>query len=522
MRIFAIYFFVALATSGLSLKANANSNFKLSPEVEYSNWNLNSNVTPEPTQLIAPELLAQATTFSDVQGNWAQSFIETLVAQKIIQGFPDGSFRPDEPVTRAQFAAMLNKAFPQNPTREAIAFVDVPANYWASEAIQQAYQTGFMQGYPNSVFNPNQNIPRVQVLVALANGLNLAASTTTMAGLNTYFQDASQIPDYARNSVAAAAEKTIVVNYPTVNLLNPNQIATRADVAALIYQALASRGSVPQLAASNPVTQYIVGYQPPAAQPAPNQQLEALQEQFLLAQPVVQERIIPRALGIPGSSVGSPSAFGAEWGDLFAGVSFQSRTRFTNAADGAVVAGFGLGNARTAVGLEVAVTVFDLLDNTFERGGVSFKVHRILGEGLAIAAGVENAIIWGESDTDSSAYGVVSKIFRFRNPAEPFSSLTVNLGLGGGRFRSEDDVFDGNDTINVFGSVGLRVVEPVSVIADWTGQDLNLGASIVPFRNIPLTITPAVADVTNNAGDGARFVLSIGYGLSLTPPVNQF
>lgn len=179
--------------------------------MEYSNWNLNSNVTPEPTQLIAPELLAQATTFSDVQGNWAQSFIETLVAQKIIQGFPDGSFRPDEPVTRAQFAAMLNKAFPQNPTREAIAFVDVPANYWASEAIQQAYQTGFMQGYPNSVFNPNQNIPRVQVLVALANGLNLAASTTTMAGLNTYFQDASQIPDYARNSVAAAAEKLLLL-----------------------------------------------------------------------------------------------------------------------------------------------------------------------------------------------------------------------------------------------------------------------------------------------------------------------
>jgi hypothetical protein len=60
----------------------------------------------------------------------------------------------------------------------------------------------------------------------------------------------------------------------------------------------------------------------------------------------------------------------------------------------------------------------------------------------------------------------------------------------------------------------LRVAEPVNLIAEWTGQDLNLGVSIVPFREIPLVITPALADVTNNAGDGARFVLGIGYGFS--------
>lgn len=230
---------------------------------------------------------------------------------------------------------------------------------------------------------------------------------------------------------------------------------------------------------------------------------------------------MPRALGLPGSSVGSPSAFGADWGDVFAGFSFQERTRFTDKADGAVVAGFGIGDAQKLVGLEVAVTVFDLIDDTFQDGGISFKLHHDFGDGFAVAAGVENAIIWGGLDTNSSAYGVVSKVFRFKDATQPFSSLTVNLGLGGGRFRSEDDVFDGDDSINVFGSAGLRVIEPISVIADWTGQDLNLGVSLVPFRNIPLTITPAIADVTSNAGDGARFVLSIGYGLSLTPPIRS-
>lgn len=572
----AIYILAALTTGELSYKVNAASSFQVSSEVEVNNFNAIDYTAADKTRdlLALPEIeaqtltivaptntlieaialpsavngqefaslnratstqvlsfsaadlsnqLAQATTLSDIQGNWAQSFITALAARGIIQGFPDGTFRPDAPVTRAEFAAMIGKAFQKNPVREAISFVDVPPNYWATGAIQSAYQTGFLAGYPNNVFMPSQEISRVQVLVSLTNGLGLSAKAESAGVLDASFQDAAQIPDYARTPVAAATENRLVVNYPNVALLNPNQVATRADVAAFIYQALVSTGTVPPLAASEAVTQYIVGYQPPTSQPAASnqQELQALQKQFTLPEPRVVERPVPRALGLPGSSVGSPSAFGADWGDVFAGFSFQERTRFTDKADGAVVAGFGIGDAQKLVGLEVAVTVFDLIDDTFQDGGISFKLHHDFGDGFAVAAGVENAIIWGGLDTNSSAYGVVSKVFRFKDATQPFSSLTVNLGLGGGRFRSEDDVFDGDDSINVFGSAGLRVIEPISVIADWTGQDLNLGVSLVPFRNIPLTITPAIADVTSNAGDGARFVLSIGYGLSLTPPIRS-
>ncbi|MBO1349159.1 MAG: hypothetical protein EBE86_018005 [Hormoscilla sp. GUM202] len=51
-------------------------------------------------------------------------------------------------------------------------------------------------------------------------------------------------------------------------------------------------------------------------------------------------------------------------------------------------------------------------------------------------------------------------------------------------------------------------------IAEWTGQDLTVGISVVPFQNLPLVITPAVTDITGNAGDGSRFILGIGYGFS--------
>jgi len=198
---------------------------------------------------------AQA-NFSDVQGNWAQSCISSLAQQGIISGYPDGTFHPSAAVTRAEFAAMVGKAFPNAArARNAVRFGDVASNYWAYSAITTATQTGFLSGYPGNVFNPTQNIPRVQVLVALASGLNYAPSQPAMTTLNASFSDASAIPTYAQTSLAAATEKRLVVNYPDVNTLNPNQLASRAEVSAFLCQALAGTG---QLASTIP-TQYIAG-----------------------------------------------------------------------------------------------------------------------------------------------------------------------------------------------------------------------------------------------------------------------
>ena len=189
--------------------------------------------------ITASPSLAQ-TTFSDVSSNyWAAQFIQQLSQRGVIAGFPDGSFRPEEPVTRAQFAAMVNKAFQKAQQRQPISFADVPSNYWASSAIQQAYTIGFLSGYPGNRFEPNQAIPREQVLVSLANGLAYTPSGNTESTLQ-YFNDASNIASYARSPIAAATEKQIVVNYPNVKFLNPTATATRAQVAAFIYQALVS------------------------------------------------------------------------------------------------------------------------------------------------------------------------------------------------------------------------------------------------------------------------------------------
>jgi parallel beta-helix repeat protein len=183
--------------------------------------------------------VAGASRFPDVTGHWAAAYIEALAERNVIGGFPDGTYRPNEPVTRAQFAAIVNAAFSPTPERSGITFPDVRSDFWGNAAIQSAYRGNFLSGYPDATFRPNQQIPRVQALVSLASGLKLPAGDTTAL---TRYQDAAQIPGYAAGAIAATTQRGIVVNYPNVQQLNPNQVATRADVAAFIYQALVNAG----------------------------------------------------------------------------------------------------------------------------------------------------------------------------------------------------------------------------------------------------------------------------------------
>lgn len=183
--------------------------------------------------------------FTDVQGHWAQAYIEALAKQQIVTGFPGGTFEPDSPVTRAQFAALVNKAFAPAPRLPGPSFADVAADFWGFAAIQTAARGGFMRGYDDGSFRPNLRIPRVQVLVALANGLALPTASPTVL---SQFQDGAQIPSWATNSVAAATQRRLVVNYPSLPQLNPSREATRAEVAAFVYQALVDAGKLPAIA----------------------------------------------------------------------------------------------------------------------------------------------------------------------------------------------------------------------------------------------------------------------------------
>jgi hypothetical protein len=190
----------------------------------------------------------------DVQGHWARPFIEALAAENILSGYSDRTFRPDQPVTRAQFAAMIEQAFDENNLQLSQKFDSEAADYWASRDFTNGRSS-------NRQLRLSDQLSKVQVLVALANGLRLYPSGSVANTLN-FYTDASQIPEYARDSVAAATQKGIVVNYPDVADLEPSKAVTRADVAAFIYQALVNEGVLAPISSRMEASEYIVQVTP--------------------------------------------------------------------------------------------------------------------------------------------------------------------------------------------------------------------------------------------------------------------
>ncbi|BAZ84383.1 glycoside hydrolase family 10 protein [Dolichospermum compactum] len=188
-------------------------------------------------------------TFSDIQNHWSRPFIEALAARRIISGYPDGTCRPNNPVTRAEFAAIIASVFSQPVKRAYIPFVDVPQTHWAINAIKKVYETGFLTGYPNKRFGVDESIAKGDALVAIVNGLGIAGKVDLdlVSKLAEIYQDGSLIPYYGINQIGLATRAGWVVNYPNVKILNYKTAATRADVAVMVYQALVYLGKAEKI-----------------------------------------------------------------------------------------------------------------------------------------------------------------------------------------------------------------------------------------------------------------------------------
>jgi hypothetical protein len=222
----------------------------------------------------------------------------------------------------------------------------------------------------------------------------------------------------------------------------------------------------------------------------------------------------------PAASVSVPTALGVDSGELFFGVAYQGRTRYTEEDDAAAVLGIGIGSRRL-LALEVALTTYSTFrgGGPGETGGLSVKLHRGVGRQTSVAVGWENALRWGGGDDDGSLYAVASRQLNLRgDPAAAFSTAVATVGVGNGRFRFEEDDAEARETVNVFAGIGVRVAGPLSLVADWTGQDLNAAASVTPFPRLPLVINVGLADLTGSAGDGVRPLVSLGYGLAFRAP----
>jgi methionine-rich copper-binding protein CopC len=173
-------------------------------------------------------------SFTDIAGHWAENSIIRAASQKLVSGYPDGTFKPNNPVTRAEFTVMLIRALKLDGTGDALDFTDqAKIGSWAKQAISLAVQEGIVNGYADGSFRPNAPITRSEMSLMIAKALKLPLDANAQTG----FADNADIPKWAKGAVKALREIGIV-NGRSADKFVPNDTATRAEAVVMLLRML--------------------------------------------------------------------------------------------------------------------------------------------------------------------------------------------------------------------------------------------------------------------------------------------
>ncbi len=172
--------------------------------------------------------------FSDVSGHWAEKTIEKMVALGAVNGYNDGSFKPDNTITRAEFATILMKALikSQGMTLQSGKNFADTKEHWAQEYITSAASYGIVSGYDDDTFRPDELITREQMAAMLVRAINLETGKEEVQ-----FKDGDSISGWARDAVATLTNSGVMTGYSD-NTFLPQVHATRAEAVTAISNAL--------------------------------------------------------------------------------------------------------------------------------------------------------------------------------------------------------------------------------------------------------------------------------------------
>lgn len=169
--------------------------------------------------------------FSDIAGHWAEQEILSAYDNSIVHGMGDGTFCPDNKVTRAEFVTMITNMLDINQEAEC-AFNDVSKDAWYYKSVAAASNAGYIVGDGNR-FNPETNITREDAAVIISR--ILADKNIELNSDAEYnFTDASDAAEYSKQAIAGLTDKGIISGYD--GKFNPKGNTTRAESAALLLR----------------------------------------------------------------------------------------------------------------------------------------------------------------------------------------------------------------------------------------------------------------------------------------------
>jgi hypothetical protein len=182
--------------------------------------------------------------FADSHRHWAEHEIRELASSLIIRGVSDKLFAPEAELTRAQFMAMLVRGLGLSADQAILPFPDVGKTDWHAQAVQAAFQAGLTDGYADGTFRPDQSVSRAEMAVMLARALSytdLQQNLKEAPSSYSSFRDREAIPEWAGPSIEELLSLGLMEGMEA-SYFGTAELATRAQAATVVYRFMTKAG----------------------------------------------------------------------------------------------------------------------------------------------------------------------------------------------------------------------------------------------------------------------------------------
>lgn len=193
-------------------------------------------------------IVAHPIAFTDVEGHWAQAAVNDMGSRMIIQGTGAGSFQPSLNVTRAEFAAIVVRALGLKAESGAAPFKDVSATDWYSANVSTASSYGLIEGYADGTFRPNASVTREQAMAIISKAMKLTGLAAMLPSGTTErtllpFRDGGEASAWAKDAIANVLKAGVVSGISSMKLA-PQASISRAEVAVIVQRLLRKSGLI--------------------------------------------------------------------------------------------------------------------------------------------------------------------------------------------------------------------------------------------------------------------------------------
>ncbi len=184
-------------------------------------------------QQIGKAIEVENIVLKDTLGHWAYAAISEAIQKGIVKGYSDQTFRPDQPISRAEFTALLVRGLQLKEEAE-LSFADMELMpLWAKDDIAKGIKQGFITGYPDHTFRASQQINRIELAVMAARALGLEQQSNE----KLTFADTGDIPVWAQGWIASAVNEGLIKGRGS-NRFAPQAQATRAEAVIIVLSLL--------------------------------------------------------------------------------------------------------------------------------------------------------------------------------------------------------------------------------------------------------------------------------------------